>query len=86
MCVAPHARDSAISRALTRPRQLDASPLGGGWLPALSSPEVPQRHSGETHVHVTVTRNAGTDREKVERHTAVLRREGEMVEVTKVRP
>ena len=41
---------------------------------------------GETHVHVTVTRNAGTDREKVERHTAVLRREGEMVEVTKVRP
>ena len=40
---------------------------------------------GETHVNVTITRYAGTDREKVERRTVILQREGEMVEVTKVR-
>src|SRR5262249_13828710 len=39
---------------------------------------------GETHVSVTVTRNAGTDREKVERYTAVLRRGGDTVEVCRV--
>ena len=39
---------------------------------------------GETHVSVTVTRNAGTDREKVERYTAVLRRQDETVEVCRV--
>jgi len=44
----------------------------------------PNLLGGETHVHVTVTRNAGTDREKVERYTAVLRKKDDMVEVARV--
>jgi hypothetical protein len=45
----------------------------------------PNLLGGETHVHVTVTRNAGTDREKVMRFTKVLRRQGDMEEVVRVR-
>ena len=45
----------------------------------------PNLLGGETHVNVTITRYAGTDREKVERRTVILQREGEMIEVTKVR-
>ncbi|MFO0880562.1 MAG: hypothetical protein U0840_24715 [Gemmataceae bacterium] len=39
---------------------------------------------GETHVNVTITRNAGTDREKVERRTVILKREGELVPVMRL--
>jgi uncharacterized protein YfaP (DUF2135 family) len=39
---------------------------------------------GETHVNVTITRHAGTEREKVERRTVILKREGELVPVTRV--
>lgn len=45
----------------------------------------PNLLGGETHVNVTVTRNAGTDQEKVMRFTKVLRRQGEMEEVIRVR-
>jgi hypothetical protein len=40
---------------------------------------------GETHVNVTITRHAGTDKEKVERRTVILRREGEQVSVARLR-
>jgi hypothetical protein len=39
----------------------------------------------ETHVSVTVTRNAGTDKEKVERYTVILKREGELKDVARLR-
>jgi hypothetical protein len=45
----------------------------------------PNLLGGETHVSVTITRHAGTDKEKVERRTVILKREGEMVPVAKVR-
>ena len=45
----------------------------------------PNLLGGETHVSVTVTRHAGTDSEKVERHTVILKREGEQVAVARVR-
>jgi hypothetical protein len=40
---------------------------------------------GETHVSVVITRHAGTDHEKVERRTVILRREGEQVKVAEIR-
>jgi hypothetical protein len=45
----------------------------------------PNLLGGETHVSVTITRHAGSDKEKVERRTVILKREGEMVPVAKVR-
>jgi hypothetical protein len=45
----------------------------------------PNLLGGETHVNVTITRHAGTDKEKVERRTVILRREGEQVSVERVR-
>jgi uncharacterized protein YfaP (DUF2135 family) len=44
----------------------------------------PNLLGGETHVHVTVTRHAGTPQEAVERHTVLLRKHDEQVEVCKV--
>lgn len=40
--------------------------------------------AGETHVNVVVTRFAGTPREVTERHTVILKRPGEEVEVCQV--
>jgi hypothetical protein len=40
---------------------------------------------GETHVNVTITRYAGTEREKIERKTVILRQHEEQVEVARVR-
>lgn len=40
--------------------------------------------AGETHVNVIVTRAAGTPQESVERHTVILKKEGEASEVCKV--
>ncbi len=45
----------------------------------------PNLLGGETHVNVVVTRHAGTDREKVERYTVILKREGEMLTVARLR-
>lgn len=45
----------------------------------------PNLLGGETHVNLTITRNAGTDQEKVERRTVILKREGEQVSVERVR-
>jgi hypothetical protein len=45
----------------------------------------PNLLGGETHVNVTITRFAGTDQEKVMRRTVILSRDGEMVEVAKMR-
>ena len=39
---------------------------------------------GETHVNVVITRYAGTDNEKVEKRTVILRRANEQVEVLRV--
>jgi hypothetical protein len=44
----------------------------------------PNLLAGETHVNVTVTRFAGTPRETTERHTVILKKHGEEVEVCKV--
>jgi hypothetical protein len=44
----------------------------------------PNLLGGETHVNVVVTRHAGTPQETVERHTVVLKGQGEAVEVCKV--
>ncbi len=41
--------------------------------------------AGETHVNVVVTRNAGSPQEAVERHTVILKKQGEEVEVCKVK-
>jgi tetratricopeptide (TPR) repeat protein len=40
---------------------------------------------GETHVNVTVTRFAGTPRERSERHTVILKKHNEQVEVCKIK-
>jgi hypothetical protein len=40
--------------------------------------------AGETHVNVTITRNAGTPQEVTERRTVILKRQGEQAEVCKV--
>jgi hypothetical protein len=40
---------------------------------------------GETHVNVVITRHGGTPQEVVERHTVILRKKDEAVEVTKVK-
>jgi hypothetical protein len=40
--------------------------------------------AGETHVNVVVTRRAGTPRETVERHTVILKKQDEAVEVCTV--
>src|SRR5262249_41173390 len=45
----------------------------------------PNLPGGEPHVTVVLTRYAGSDREKVERRTVILRRGGEQVEVVRVR-
>jgi hypothetical protein len=45
----------------------------------------PNLLDGETHVSVTVTRFAGTPQEKSERHTVILKRHNEQVEVCKVK-
>jgi hypothetical protein len=45
----------------------------------------PNLLAGETHVNVVVTRDAGTAREKSERHTVILKKKDEQVEVTKVK-
>jgi hypothetical protein len=39
---------------------------------------------GETHVNVVITRFAGTSQETVERHTVILKQQGEEVEVARV--
>jgi hypothetical protein len=44
----------------------------------------PNLLGGETHVNVTITRHAGTDKEKVERKTVILRRQGDFVEVARI--
>ncbi len=41
--------------------------------------------AGETHVNVVVTRHAGTPRETVERHTVILKKQGDAQEVCKVK-
>ena len=45
----------------------------------------PNLLGGETHVNVSVTRFAGTAQEVTERHTVILKKAGEEVEVCKVR-
>jgi hypothetical protein len=44
----------------------------------------PNLLAGETHVNVTVARHAGTPQETVERHTVILKKQGEAVEVCQV--
>ena len=41
--------------------------------------------AGETHVQVVVTRHAGTPQETTERHTVLLRKHNEQVEVCRVK-
>ena len=45
----------------------------------------PNLLGGETHVNVTVTRNAGDADASTERHTVMLKRQDEQVEVCKVK-
>jgi len=45
----------------------------------------PNLIAGETHVNVIVTKFAGTPNEKVERHTVILKRADEQVEVCRVK-
>jgi tetratricopeptide (TPR) repeat protein len=45
----------------------------------------PNLLAGETHVNVVVTRNAGGPNEVTERHTVVLKRQGEEVEVCRLK-
>ena len=45
----------------------------------------PNLLAGETHVQVAVTRHAGTPREVTERHTVILKKHNEEVEVCRVR-
>jgi hypothetical protein len=40
---------------------------------------------GETHVSVTITRDAGTPKERTERHTVILQRQGDSAEVAKLK-
>jgi hypothetical protein len=44
----------------------------------------PNLLAGETHVNVVVTRHAGTPQETTERHTVILKKAGEEVEVCRV--
>jgi tetratricopeptide (TPR) repeat protein len=44
----------------------------------------PNLLAGETHVNVVVTRHAGTPQETTERHTVILKKQGEAVEVCRV--
>ena len=44
----------------------------------------PNLLGGETHVNVVVTRHAGTPQETTERHTVILKKHGEAVEVCRV--
>jgi hypothetical protein len=44
----------------------------------------PSLLAGETHVNVVVTRHAGTPQETTERHTVILKKAGEAVEVCQV--
>jgi hypothetical protein len=44
----------------------------------------PNLLGGETHVHVAITRNAGTPQEVVERKTVILKKKGEEVEVARI--
>ena len=44
----------------------------------------PNLLGGETHVNVVVTRHAGTPQETTERHTVILKKQGEAVEVCRV--
>ncbi len=45
----------------------------------------PNLLGGETHVKVSVTRNAGRPKETTENHTVILKRHNEQVEVCKVK-
>src|SRR5262249_26236157 len=45
----------------------------------------PNLLGGETHVQVTVARKAGSPQEEVQRHTVILKRHQEEVEVCKVK-
>jgi hypothetical protein len=45
----------------------------------------PNLLGGETHVNVMVTRFAGTPRETSERHTVILRKHNDQVEVCRVK-
>jgi hypothetical protein len=45
----------------------------------------PNLLAGETHVHVAMTRNAGTPQETSDRRTVILKRQDEQVEVCKVK-
>jgi uncharacterized protein YfaP (DUF2135 family) len=45
----------------------------------------PNLLGGETHVHVTVTRFAGTPQETAQRHTIILKKHNEEVEVCTVK-
>jgi hypothetical protein len=45
----------------------------------------PNLLAGETHVNVVVTRGAGSPHEKVERHTVILKKHGQEVQVCKVK-
>src|SRR5262249_32150968 len=45
----------------------------------------PNLLGGETHASVTIPRDAGTPKERTERHTVILQRSGEAVEVARVK-
>jgi hypothetical protein len=45
----------------------------------------PNLLGGETHVNVNVARNAGTSQETVERHTVILKKHNQQVEVCKIK-
>ncbi len=45
----------------------------------------PNLLAGETHVNVVIARNAGTPQEVLERKTVILKKQGEVVEVCKVK-
>ena len=45
----------------------------------------PNLLGGETHVNVVMTRFAGTPQEETERKTVILKKQGEQVEVCRVR-
>jgi uncharacterized protein YfaP (DUF2135 family) len=45
----------------------------------------PNLLGGESHVNVVVTRFAGTPRETIERHTVILKKHDEQVEVCRVK-
>jgi hypothetical protein len=45
----------------------------------------PNLLGGETHVHLVITRNAGTPREVSERHNVILKTQNEQVEVARVK-